>query len=109
MADGSVDKRSLLSKPLIQAHGDNQTDLSANIDISTTYDYESKISENLWLGFNDMRLSITDSKTKKAKFILDGISGQCFGGEIYGIIGASGGGKTTLLGGNLIYQSLINK
>eukprot|EP00486_Rosalina_sp_Unknown_P002200 CAMPEP_0201575904 /NCGR_PEP_ID=MMETSP0190_2-20130828/21352_1 /ASSEMBLY_ACC=CAM_ASM_000263 /TAXON_ID=37353 /ORGANISM="Rosalina sp." /LENGTH=268 /DNA_ID=CAMNT_0048006097 /DNA_START=14 /DNA_END=816 /DNA_ORIENTATION=+ len=98
MADVSVDKKgSILSEPLIGAHGDNQTDLS--VDISRTQDYnETKTNENLWLGFSDMKLSITDSKTKEAKFILDGISGQCYGGEVYGIIGASGGGKTTLLG-----------
>lgn len=97
MADSSVDKRgSLLSAPLIGQSGDNQGDLS--VDISRNGENETKTNENLWLGFNDMRLSITDSKTKEAKFILDGISGQCYGGQVYGIIGASGGGKTTLLG-----------
>merc|ERR1719361_1338782 len=53
--------------------------------------------DRIWLGFDDVRLSIMDSKTKDSKFILDGVSGQAFGGEMYGIIGASGGGKTTLL------------
>ena len=94
----SIDRRSLLSAGAIDAD-DNQNDLSARIDVSRDLrdDEERKRNENLWIGFNDIRLSIIDSKTKEPKYILDGISGQCYGGEIYGIIGASGGGKTTLL------------
>eukprot|EP00484_Ammonia_sp_Unknown_P029461 CAMPEP_0197034414 /NCGR_PEP_ID=MMETSP1384-20130603/12542_1 /TAXON_ID=29189 /ORGANISM="Ammonia sp." /LENGTH=670 /DNA_ID=CAMNT_0042464345 /DNA_START=4 /DNA_END=2013 /DNA_ORIENTATION=+ len=106
-AEISTDKRSLMGQPLINgSHGDGDIagyhpDLSAKIDISSVAkedEYKgSRRNENLWLGWNDIQLCIADTKTKQPKYILGGVSGQAFGGEVYGIIGASGGGKTTLL------------
>merc|ERR1712228_327967 len=76
-------------------NSDDLTDIS--ISTSSKTQHKSHRNDNLWLGFSDIKLSITDSKTKHEKYILNGISGQAYGGEVYGIIGASGGGKTTLL------------
>eukprot|EP01084_Bolivina_argentea_P196726 337231_1 len=92
----SVDKTSLLSSdqqaPGYPYAGDNSADMTATVDISI-----EKKEESSWLGFCDVQLSIIDSKSGESKYILNGVSGQAYGGEVYGIIGASGGGKTTLL------------
>ena len=39
---------------------------------------ENENKSNLFLGFNDIRLSILDPKTKENKFILDGVSGMVY-------------------------------
>eukprot|EP01084_Bolivina_argentea_P011260 21046_1 len=103
MADESIKKSILSQEPRVPGyigHGDIQTDLSAKRNDSYIPNQSIEINNgnnDLWLGFNDIRLAIMDSKTNQPKNILDGICGQSFGGELYGIIGASGGGKTTLL------------
>lgn len=58
-----------------------------------------------YLSFEKIELSIDDANSDMKddmngtgrKFILDNVSGEAFPSQILGIIGASGGGKTTLL------------
>eukprot|EP01084_Bolivina_argentea_P134061 236537_1 len=71
-----------------------ELEIIEHIKLNQRYDdfnYKEENKSNSCLVFNDISLSIKGSK------ILEGISGCAYGGELYGIIGSSGGGKTSLL------------
>jgi ATP-binding cassette subfamily G (WHITE) protein 2 len=108
-----------LYEPLNASHDRSNSyggaDVSVNMDAGRNKQDDGPAAR-VSLSFKDLVYEVKDRKTKDTKRILNGISGHVHYGQLMGILGPSGAGKTTMLdilaqrqkGGKVSGELLLN-